>query len=559
MADNDFLSQFSNSDKPESFKEEERIPVKKQKEPINIKLLLILLLLLLLLGILAYFLFFAPKIVVPDFVGKTKSEVAAWVKQQNIEPSGIVFEEKHDFDTDGDTILSQSINAGKKVKKNVKMNFTSSLGPDPDEKISLPNLKSMDKQELQTWIENNKLEKTRIVSAFSDDVAENDVIDYTFTGCEADTFTRGCTLRINVSKGKQPASQVTVEDFNDKMFESVEAWAKSKNIKINKIEQYSDKVEAGHVISMSVPSGKNVNEGDTIDVVVSKGKATIMPNMYEWTENEITAWCGKNGVSLFPINYRYDEEAKGECIGQSIAPGTLVKEGDYLEVTISLDDPDMREFIKEFGEHAAYSDLYAWIKEKDAQGAYLKINVTYQLHDTIPIDHIISVSKKIHTNDTVQVVVSDGQNIMLEDYVEKDESGNIKKEIRWNDLENSKEGEKADEYDVRQLCSANPKVSCVITYAKKEGLYNGDVIKVTRSDNGATPTSGTYLPEREHIEFVIADNGKDGIRPDTTTDNSTPNESETNKDVDGASNPNENKTNADDTSTTSEEENKSEA
>ena len=128
MADNkDFLEQFSNSGKPESFKEEERIPVVKEKKPLNVKLIIILAVVLILLGVLGYFLFLAPKIEMPNFVGKTKSDVAAWVKQQNIEPSGIVFDDTYDFDNDEGVILSQSIDPSKKVKENVKINFLISL------------------------------------------------------------------------------------------------------------------------------------------------------------------------------------------------------------------------------------------------------------------------------------------------------------------------------------------------------------------------------------------------------------------------------------------------
>ena len=40
MDNNDFLSQFSNEGKPDSFKQEERTPVVKEKKPINKKLLI---------------------------------------------------------------------------------------------------------------------------------------------------------------------------------------------------------------------------------------------------------------------------------------------------------------------------------------------------------------------------------------------------------------------------------------------------------------------------------------------------------------------------------------
>ena len=42
MDNKDFLDQFSNNGKPDSFKEEERVPVTKERKPLNIKLLLLI-------------------------------------------------------------------------------------------------------------------------------------------------------------------------------------------------------------------------------------------------------------------------------------------------------------------------------------------------------------------------------------------------------------------------------------------------------------------------------------------------------------------------------------
>ncbi|MBQ2658788.1 MAG: PASTA domain-containing protein [Erysipelotrichaceae bacterium] len=494
MADKDFLSQFSDSNKPESFKEEERIPVVKEKKKVNPLLLGIALALLLVIAVLLYFLFLAPKIAVPDFVGKNKSDVAAWVRQQGIEASGIVFDEVYDFDTEEGTVLSQNVAAGKKVKKDVKMNFVLSLGPDPDEAIRVPDLSGMTKSEVQEWISKNKLSKTKVVTAYNDSVEEDGVISYSFSGCDEDSFTRACSLKINVSKGPAPAGKVTVEDFEKKLFETVEAWAKSKKIELTKSEAYSDKVDAGYVISQSIESGKTINEGDTLHVVVSLGKAVYMPNMYEWTENQISAWCSKNGIVLSDIQYRYNEEYKGECIYQSIPAGTLVTQGDYLSVTISLDDPKISEFIREHGEHAQLSELEEWIADKNRNGANLKLKVTHQLHDTIPMDCIIDMTRKVNNTDTVNVIVSDGKNLLLKDT----------DTVSWDNV--------STEEQVRELCEFN-EVNYQISYASKEGLYNGDIVSITRTDTGARPKAGTYISQKTVIDIVIADNGEAGIRP----------------------------------------------
>ena len=40
MSEKDFLEQFSSNNKPDSFKEEERVKVTKEKKPLNVKLLI---------------------------------------------------------------------------------------------------------------------------------------------------------------------------------------------------------------------------------------------------------------------------------------------------------------------------------------------------------------------------------------------------------------------------------------------------------------------------------------------------------------------------------------
>ncbi len=335
--DKNFLDQFSDSGKPASFQEEERVPVVRQRKPLNVKVLIIAAIALIALAIAAYFLFLAPKIVMPDFVGKTRSDVAAWVKQQGIEATGVVFDDTYDFDSDEGTILTQNVAAGKKVRNNVKLNFTLSLGPDPDERIKVPDLETMTKQEIQEWIAENKLLKTKTITAYNDYVVENNVIDYSFSGCEEDSFTRGCTLKINVSKGPAPAGKVTMEDFEKKPYASVEAWAKSKKIDLIRVDQYSDKVDAEYVISQSIASGKTIKEGDSLTVVVSLGQAVYMPNMVGWSKKQVDAWVRKNpSVYLDMSKEVYSSEAKDVILSQSKAAGALINPEDLIELTVSL-------------------------------------------------------------------------------------------------------------------------------------------------------------------------------------------------------------------------------
>ena len=225
MSDKDFLSQFSGDNKkPDSFKEEERIPVVKEKKPFKpVYVIAPLAILAIILGV-CYFLFWSPKIVMKNFVGLNKSEISSFVRQQGIDPTGIVFKEEYNFDYDRDIVIYQSIEPDKKIKNNAKIDFTISMGADPDELIRFPDIMNMTQEELNQWAKENKLQKTKITTSFNETVPAGEVISYDVKSDES-AFTRGTTLNISVSKGPTPAGTVQIQDFVKKQYYEAESWA----------------------------------------------------------------------------------------------------------------------------------------------------------------------------------------------------------------------------------------------------------------------------------------------------------------------------------------------
>ncbi len=335
MSEKDFLSQFSSDGKkPDSFKEEERIKVDKPKKQVNPKALIIVGVSVVVLGVLSYFLFFAPKIEMPNFVGQTKSDVASWVKQQGITTSGIVFKEEYNFDNAEDVILTQSIDAGKKVKSDVKITFTISLGADPDEKISVPDIKTMSKSEIESWISANKLTKTKITTTYNESVEKDAVINYEIKGVDEADFTRSSTMNITISKGPQPAGTVTVSDFKGKTYSEVESWAKTNKVTLEKIEAYSETVESGNVISQSVSANSTMNTTDTLTITVSKGKGVKVPDFNTMSKSEIESWASKNGISGITVNEKYSSSDK-HVLSSSVSKGSMVSSSDTIEVVLN--------------------------------------------------------------------------------------------------------------------------------------------------------------------------------------------------------------------------------
>jgi beta-lactam-binding protein with PASTA domain len=501
MADEkDFLDQFSDDGKPASFKEEERVPVVRERKPLNIKAIIIAAAVLLLLAVASYFLFFSPKIEMPDFIGKTRSDVAAWVKQQGIVTSGVVFDDTYDFDSQEGTILTQNVPAGKKVKNNVKLNFMLSLGPDPEERIKVPDLETMTKDEIQQWINENKLLKTKTVTAYNNEVVENNVIDYSFSGCDEDNFTRGCTLKINVSKGPAPAGKVTVEDFEKKPYATVEAWAKANKINLVKVEQYSDKIDLDYVISQSIASGKTIKEGDSMTVVVSKGVAVYMPDMTGWTKKQVSTWNKKNPTVFIDMEEKalYSTSAKDTVLAQSLAAGALIDPAELIELTMSLgnivDVPDG--FVG--SEYHDRHGLHDWKDEQNELGANITVNRIDEFSDDVPYDKIIRYDNGVYVGGTLNVWISKGRNILLKNPDDlKDKDGAL---ITWERLASCD----LVEEDARALCDWAGVTNLEITYAYQPGKKNGELISVRRWDN-KTIKSETYLPEDIILYITICD------------------------------------------------------
>ncbi|MBP5280159.1 MAG: PASTA domain-containing protein, partial [Erysipelotrichaceae bacterium] len=488
--------------KPASFKEEERVPVKKEKKPINTKALAITAGVLLVLAIASYFLFFAPKIEMPNFVGMTKNDVAAWVKQQDIDATGVLFVEQYDFDTADGTVLTQSIAPGKKVKNNVKINFSLSKGPDPDEKIAIPDLYSMEKEDIQAWIQTNKLQKTKISTSYNEDVDANYVIDYTFTGCEEDSFTRGCTLKINVSKGSAPAGKVTVEDFFKKTYEQVETWAKSKKVNVSKTEQYSDQVDKGLIISQSVVAGRTMNEGDTLNVVVSLGKAVYMPNMIGWNTSKVRNWSAENGYSVDMEEEVYSESEKGEVISQNVQAGKLLGKSEYIKTVVSLGN------VVDFGDHTGEpyhggsSSLHEMKDRALEKGAGFSLNKSFEYSDTVPAGYVIYNDVRVNVGGSLTVIVSRGKNILLENV----------DNIDWAKFANGKKADdtRLTEEDARKLLDEYKKgfygvrvINYTVEYVSNADptINIGEVISAKRTDGDLHPD--TYLAQDESIIIYV--------------------------------------------------------
>lgn len=436
MVDKDFLSQFSGENKkPDSFKEEERVKVTKEKKPVNVKLIVIILAIVLAILGLVLFLIFRPTIEVRDFVGSNVSEVKAWIKQNDIETQGVIFREEYSFEYDEDYVISQSVDPDKKIRKNAKMDFVVSKGADPDELVSVPDIESMYKEELQDWIKENKLTKTKLMSVYSEDKEIGEVVSYEFKNCDADTFTRSSTLNINVSKGPQPAGTVIVDDFVKQDYSIAEAWAKKNKIELIKTTKYDDKIAKDLVVSQSVEPKKEMKQGESLTVVVSLGKGVKVPDFSTMSKDDVDDWTKEN-AAYCKVKNKY-AGTDDYVIEQSMKTGAYIGEDSKLLLTLNLGKnfyldeigftivgnsyDKFKDYAKELEEKGLYIDTHRnYVDSDKPEGTILAINSIYDedgndYSEVQRLPLVVNVTCDISNGDLADLI-----RLPYEKFIEKD-------------------------------------------------------------------------------------------------------------------------------------------
>lgn len=487
----DFLSQFSTENKPDSFKEEERVKVVKERKPFNPLFVIIPVVVLIIAGLLVYLFLFRPNIEVVDFTGQSKNDATAWLKQQEIETTGIIFKEEYNFDVDKDDIISQIPETGKVTKK-AKITYVVSKGADPNETVKVPDFADMSKDEISNWIKNNKLANTKLNTTYDDVVEKDQFIKAEYSGCDSDTFTRGCSLKISISKGKKPEDEIVMVNYVGKTYGELETWATSKKLKVEKYEAYSDYYNVGVVTYQSVAANEKVKAGDTIKATVSKGKAVKAQNFVNSKLEDVQNWAAKNGISLIAKKEYDNNYAENRVIRQSIAENQIV-EGE-ITVVYSLGIPKL-------DTPSAYTleTLREWKNGVNEYAADLHTgNVTYRNSDSVPAWHVIEVDSTT-CGSNLNPVISKGKNIFLKD---KDVEGGTA--LKWNEVTTM------DEASIRELANYNG-INFEVRYDSSYTVDINKVINITRCDINGQPVPGTinageYISEIEKVIITICDN-----------------------------------------------------
>ena len=135
---------------------------------------------------------------------------------------------------------------------------------------------------------------------------------------------------------------VKVPELVGKDHEQAVALLKEAKLKLaEKVEEYSDEVEKGKIISTDPTAGTSLRHDSPVKLTISKGKEPIkLPDLAGKNEAEAAKILADLKVQMEKSTEYSDSVARGKVIAQEPAAESTVYHGDKVKVRISL-GPEM--------------------------------------------------------------------------------------------------------------------------------------------------------------------------------------------------------------------------
>ena len=228
-----------------------------------------------------------------------------------------------------------------------------------DKSIVAVNFSGMNKTEVEKWIDDNKLDKSKYNYFFQyDEVIEQNYVVYQSVK-EGEKINDSLTIVYSNGKDPSGAKDVASEIKNMSADEARKWFLVNEYTNVSFLYETSDVQEFGKLISVN-PS--NATKSDNITVTYSLGKSiedivTTVPNFSTYTELEIREWAKQYAIDLSIKFEEHDIAKEGEFISQSIPANKEIKGGQSLIVTLSSGKGD--------GNSKTIPDSYLGLSESD--------------------------------------------------------------------------------------------------------------------------------------------------------------------------------------------------
>lgn len=219
-------------------------------------------------------------------------------------------------------------------------------------------------------------------------------------------------------------NNIKVIDFTGWQKADFMLWASENKINAQTEEQFSDEVAEGYIISQLIPPGEKIKKNQFLKVFISKGPDMsveyYLPDFMNMSKDEIEAWAADNLMSKVRISVENsDTIPKGQVITFQVNDDTVidkVKRDTPIYIIISRGSEDEYAPLAEI-KIPNFKTMGLSASMLFAQENGLNVIVVNQYDEYVPPNTIISQSLSVdsiaHPGDTVTLVVSQGQKILM--------------------------------------------------------------------------------------------------------------------------------------------------
>jgi beta-lactam-binding protein with PASTA domain len=423
------------------------------------------------------------------------------------------------------SILSQDIDPGIKIKNNSALSVTYSLSADPEEAIELPDFKTMTLSEIKTWISDNQMSGVTIKYETSEVIPKDQVINYEFIEGSLEEFLRKNRMIIYVSTGTEDMDETfEMPDLYGKTRAEVMQWAKEQQTQVTILEIFNEYVGYGLVFEQSIMEDTKITRKDKITVSISRGKPILVPDFFGMSRSEAAELANIYGISVFfKLNISSNEVDTVIC--QDIAQGTEIDQRQIITVEIAKKEgiimvPDFTGLTPtEANTLAGLYGIKVFLRNHDTVGDSSRVS-----------SQSIAPGKKIDENQFVTLeLVENKYEVAVPDFVgmSKNEAVVLAKnkniELIFSEVETT---ETQNQTVIRQDRSANeliePNDSILLTIAVNSGIkaeymwsmslkeaqawasQNGIVLNVIDYYNSEYPAGLLYSQDCDPKEWIPA-------------------------------------------------------
>lgn len=254
-----------------------------------------------------------------DLKNKTLFESTLWLKRH-----GFSYKLQYEFNKERkrNYVISQSILIGEIIDPNKD---TITLIISKGQEIKVPNLKTMQVEEITKWIIDNNL-KVKYSDEYHEEIPLGNLISSSHK--ENDIIEEETEITLIISKG-----QLKMPKLNS--LNEFRTWASKHNINFEEHFEYND-LKKGEIIKFSHKENDIIFSTDKVIVYISNGSPIKIPNFIGKPKNDIRSECQKLNLNCTFSYEKYSNSDKDIALSQNKKSGSEVIAGTYVNIGLSL-------------------------------------------------------------------------------------------------------------------------------------------------------------------------------------------------------------------------------